>query len=180
MPGFASPTALIIPCSKSLTRGSAAPARGVGLTALVTMPPTASRFITPSSSLPYPAVPAARTMGLRKRSWETVTASLPSVMSTGSRAAAHAALVPLEILHRGVRDRARHGSLMRRRREVLRLGGGRAETRLDEYGRHERGNEHPKACLLHAAARARMHLPEVSLHDFGEVGRFTQMLVLLH
>ena len=37
-PGFASPTALIIPPSNSATRGAGAPSRGSGLTAFVTMP----------------------------------------------------------------------------------------------------------------------------------------------
>src|SRR2546430_7375660 len=49
-PGFASPTAFNIPPANSATRGAGWPRRGSGVTALVTMPPRASRSTTPSTS----------------------------------------------------------------------------------------------------------------------------------
>jgi hypothetical protein len=49
-PGFARPTALIMPARKSATRNAGLPWRGSGLTALVTMPPSRSRSTTSSSS----------------------------------------------------------------------------------------------------------------------------------
>jgi hypothetical protein len=62
-PGLASPTELSIPPGNSATRGAGLPPRGSRDTALVMRPPTRSRSRTPSSSIPKPAVPAARRMG---------------------------------------------------------------------------------------------------------------------
>ena len=52
IPGFASPTALIMPPSNSATRGAGAPCRGSTLTAFVINPPNASMSITWDSSRP--------------------------------------------------------------------------------------------------------------------------------
>src|SRR5439155_35455 len=65
-PGLASPTALSMPPRNSATRGAGWPRRGSGVTALVTTPPSASRSITPATSRPNPAVPAARSTGFWK------------------------------------------------------------------------------------------------------------------
>src|SRR6185295_6607307 len=57
-PGLASPTAFSIPPANSATRGAGAPRRCSGVTALVTIPPRASRSITPT--------PRARSRRCRK------------------------------------------------------------------------------------------------------------------
>src|SRR6266481_4888365 len=62
-PGFASPTAFSIPPVNSATRGAACPRRASGVTALVTIPPRASRSMTRDTSRPNPAVPEARRTG---------------------------------------------------------------------------------------------------------------------
>src|SRR2546422_2132941 len=55
-----------MPPGNSATRGAAWPRRGSGVTALVTMPPSASRSITSRTSQPKPAVPEARRTGFWK------------------------------------------------------------------------------------------------------------------
>ena len=62
-PGLARPTELSMPPGNSPTRGAGFPDLGSSETALVTNPPRRSRSSTPSSSLPKPAVPAARRRG---------------------------------------------------------------------------------------------------------------------
>src|SRR5438477_8598231 len=160
--------ALIIPSSKSATRGADAPSRGSALTALVTRPPIASRSMTPASSWPYPAVPAARMIGFRNWSDATVTASRPSVMRAVGTAT-HASLVAAEVFGRRVRDRAREHLLVGGRLEIARFGCVRPETDLHEHGGHEGGDQHLESRLLHPATRSGMHPTQLPLNDFGEI-----------
>ena len=71
IPGFARPIALSIPPANSATRGDGAPWRAARLTALVMMPPSASRSTTSAISRPYAAVPAASTTGF----WKSIAAA---------------------------------------------------------------------------------------------------------
>ena len=65
-PGLARPTEFNIPPGNSAARGAGFPDRGWRETDLVIRPPRRSRSTTPASSLPKPAVPAARRMGFWK------------------------------------------------------------------------------------------------------------------
>src|SRR5881628_3528671 len=101
-------------------------------------------------------------------------------MRAGTGPAADATIVTLEVFGRGVRDDARERGLLRRRREELGLRRIRAEAQFDEHRRHERADKHTETGLLHSEARTRMNLSEMTLHDLSEIGRFTEVFVLLH
>src|SRR5438105_10171953 len=80
-PASARPTAFHIPPANSATRGAGCPRRASGVTALVTIPPRASRSITPDTSCPKPAVPEARRTGFWKET--------PNSRIGGSRSEEH-------------------------------------------------------------------------------------------
>ena len=84
-----------MPPRNSATRGGRFPARGASDTALVTRPPRRSRSMTPSSSRPKPAVPAARRIGFWNRRPKTVRErSEAATLTARGGAATRATLSP--------------------------------------------------------------------------------------
>src|SRR5215475_8614748 len=72
-PTFCRPIALSMPEAVSQTRGPGAPAIGSREIPLVTIPPSLFRSTRWANSTPYPKVPAAVMMGLRRRRAPTCT-----------------------------------------------------------------------------------------------------------
>src|SRR5712691_1681459 len=156
-PGFASPTALSIPPVNSATRGAGCPRRASGVTALVTIPPKASRSITRDTSRPNPAVPEARRTGFWKE-------------TPNSRCRDRQLALELEqIGDDAVGDRARDLVLAEARREERAVGAIRCEPGLDENRRPPGRREHGETRLLDAAVPAGMNPGRRVLYQAGEL-----------
>src|SRR6266545_243842 len=176
-PGFASPTALSMPPRNSATRGAGWPRRASGVTAFVTIPPKASRSMTPATSRPKPAVPAASKTGF----WKVTPSSRTAVRSASSAGPpdGQAALELEEVGHDTVGDRARDSALARRRgeeRTVLRVCG---EAGLDQDRRPARRGEHQERALLHTTVVSGMDHRNPPLDQLGEPRRFAQVFIHL-